>query len=89
MKPQQVGASHGALLYGTPVGKADSTCPFSGHNGRQKTMIKYAICTELLKLRSEVINHPCASDSGTNKSSGYAEIQWELKDGARSAGDLK
>lgn len=50
IKPQQVGTSHDALLYGTPVGKADSTCPFSGHRGRQKTMIKCAICTGALKI---------------------------------------
>ena len=53
-----MGASHDALLYGTPVGKADSTCTSSGHSGRQKTMIKCAICTGALKiaLRSDKLS---------------------------------
>lgn len=53
---------------------------------KQWSSVQFA--EELLKLHSKVISHPCASDLGASKS-GYAEIQWELKDGARSAGDLK
>lgn len=48
IKPQQLGASQ-YVLNGIQAGKASIACTFSGHSGRQNTMIRCAICTASLK----------------------------------------